>query len=330
MRPHEGRATRRGRAAVTLVVAAAAVLLSALPASGAPPWWPWPTTTKASTTTTLATTTTKAPPDTTPVPAPSEPCGPTIKKASGASWVCTFSDEFEGDTLDRSKWIPQQTALSSFGVHECFVDTPENVSVQDGALRLTVRAEPAPFTCEDPNGDYTTQYTSASVSTFQRFSQTYGRFEVRARFPEATVRGLQSAIWLWPDNANKYGPWPMSGEIDIAEWYSQYYDRVIPYIHYVPWGSDPNATNNYCMVDQAWGYHTYVAEWTTQAITILYDGKVCIVDKWNPMLPLMKPQPFDHPFMVALTQALGQTTNTLDPATPLPATTEVDYVRVWK
>jgi hypothetical protein len=35
--------------------------------------------------------------------------------------------------------------------------------------------------------------------------------------------------------------------------------------------------------------------------------------------------------MLALTQGLGIGTNALDPSiTPLPATTQIDYVRVWK
>ena len=36
--------------------------------------------------------------------------------------------------------------------------------------------------------------------TYQRFSQTYGFFEVRAKFPNVTVPGLQSTLWLWPVN----------------------------------------------------------------------------------------------------------------------------------
>ena len=71
--------------------------------------------------------------------------------------------------------------------------------------------------------------------------------------------------------------------------------------------------------------------WTTSSITISFDGQTCLQDVWDPALPLVKPQPFDHPFMVALTQALGQTTNAFDPlVTPLPATTDIDYVHVWK
>jgi hypothetical protein len=63
---------------------------------------------------------------------------------------------------------------------------------------------------------------------------------------------------------------------------------------------------------------------------VRYDGHTCLVDNWNPT-GMVKPAPFDQPFMVALTQALGINTNAFSPAsTPLPATTQVDYVRVWK
>jgi beta-glucanase (GH16 family) len=318
---------RRRRSALCVSIAAAGVAMAmALPvhASAAtyPAWWPT-TTAKTTTTTGPTTTTSELPPG---------PCGSQIRKADGSLWECTFVENFDGDTLDPSKWIAQQTANSSFtsGV-ECNMDSPNNVSVADGVLRLTARKEAAPFTCQDPKGDFTTQYTAGSVSTYQRWSQAYGRFEVRAKFPGTSIKGLQEAIWLWPDNATKYGAWPRSGEIDIAEAYSLNSDRVIPYIHYVPWGGDAKATNNYCMVADISQFHTYVVEWTTKTITIIYDGKVCTVDNWNPSLPLTKPQPFDQPFMVALTQALGLGKNAFDPATtPLPAITQVDYVHVWK
>jgi beta-glucanase (GH16 family) len=281
------------------------------------------------TTTTQATTTTAAPATTAPA---GLPCGGSLPKAGGGTWECSWSDEFDGTSLDGSKWIAQQTATSGFTQGGgCFVDSPANVSVGGGTLRLTARKEAAPFTCKDPShGDFTTQYTTASVSTYARFSQTFGRFEVRAKLPPVFVKGLQTSFWLWPDNALKYGAWPRSGEIDIAEIYTQYPDRAIPYIHYVPSFLDWNVTNNYCLIKDISAFHTYAVEWTTDTITIIYDGKTCLVDDWDPA-GLVKPAPFDHPFMVALTQALGMTTNAFDPAvTPLPATTQVDYVRVWE
>jgi beta-glucanase (GH16 family) len=362
---------RRTRAVATLVLASACMVVAmATPANGATWWWWWSywtptttaapvtttttkattTTTKATTTTTKATTTTVAPtttttrattttqaptttaPTTSTTAAPTLPCGGSLPKAGGGTWQCSWSDEVNGTTLDTSKWLVQQTSLSGFTQGGgCFVNSPGNVAVGGGTLRLTARKEAAPFTCADPvHGAFTTQYTTASVSTFGRFSQAFGRFEVRAKLAPVFVTGLQTSFWLWPDDQFKYGAWPASGEIDIAEIYTQYPDRAIPYVHYNPATLDWNVTNNYCLINDISQYHTYAVEWTTDTITILYDGKTCLVDDWDPA-GLVKPAPFDHPFMVALTQALGMTTNAFDPATtPLPATTQVDYVRVWK
>lgn len=263
-----------------------------------------------------------------PVKAPS--CGPAIAKIIGGKWVCTFADEFSGTSLDRSKWVPQTTAASGFhSGTECFVDSSKNISVASGYLNLTVRREAAPFSCSSPFGNYDTQYTSGMVSTWGKFSQAYGRFEIRAKFPAAKVAGLQSALWLYPQNLT-YGPWPGSGEIDIAEAYSKYPDRAIPYIHYNELTYDPTVTNNYCMIGNLGSFHKYVAEWTPTTITIKYDGAVCTVHKINPLEPLAGSAPFDQPFIVALTQALGVGDNAFNAATtPLPATTQVDYVHVW-
>ena len=154
--------------------------------------------------------------------------------------------------------------------------SPNNVSVSNGALNLTARRESGTFQCQYPGGSYETRYTSGMVSTYGRFSQTFGRFEIRAKFPAAKVAGLQSALWMWPVDPNKYGAWPGSGEIDIAEFYSQYPDRVIPYLHYDSAPSDTTLTNNYCMISDVSAFHSYVAEWTPTAITIKYDGQTCM------------------------------------------------------
>ena len=254
-------------------------------------------------------------------------------KSSAGDWVCTFSDDFDGSTLDSTKWVAQRTDWSGYtsGLDACFVDTPDNISVSGGALHLTARKEAAPFTCKDGYGDFRTQYTSGMVSTYDRFSQTYGRFEIRAKVSSARVPGLQTSFWLWPVDANRYGAWPGSGEMDIAELYSQYADRAIPYIHYTSATPDPNVTNTSCVIGNPEDFHTYALEWTPGQLKVIYDGNTCLIDTWDPATPLVKPAPFNQPFFVVLTQALGIGTNELDPATtPLPATTVVDYVRVWQ
>ncbi len=253
-------------------------------------------------------------------------CGGTLVKANGSRWVCTFVDNFDGTKLDAGKWIAQQTFTSGYqNGGECYVDSPKNISVSGGVLRLTSRREASSFLCAYPGGGYLTRYTSGMVSTYQRFAQAYGRFEIRARFPAAKVAGLQSALWLWPNDPYKYGAWPASGEIDIAEFYSQYPDRAIPYLHYNSAPGDRTVTNNYCKINDVSAFHSYVAEWTPTAITIKYDGRTCLSHRLS-----NGGRPFDQPFIIALTQALGQGTNAVTGSTPLPATTAVDYVRVWK
>lgn len=132
-----------------------------------------------------------------------------------------------------------------------------------------MRKEAAAFTCTTPTKAYTTRYTAASVSTYRKWSQTYGRYEFRAKFPAATTRGVHGALWLWPDNALKYGPWPLSGEIDVAEVYSLFNDRAIPFVHY--WPGRVSQTNNYCLL-KVTDWHTYTLEWTTTSIKISFDG----------------------------------------------------------
>jgi beta-glucanase (GH16 family) len=266
--------------------------------------------------------------------APTPPdCGAAIAKPTGGTWQCTFADEFSGTSLDTGKWVAQQTESTGYtsGLTACFENNPNNVSVSNGTLKLTARREAAPFMCKDPYGWFPTQYTSGMVSTANLFSQAYGRFEVRAKLSPAAVRGLQTSLWLWPLKSNRYGAYPGSGEIDFAEMFSNYADRAVPYIHYNPAGYDPNVTNYNCLITDLSAFHTYAVEWTTSYIKIIYDGRTCLTDYWNPAWPLSKPQPFDQPFIIALTQALGQGTNAFDPIrTPLPATTEIDYVHAWK
>ena len=259
--------------------------------------------------------------------------------ADGTTWVCTFDSEFTGTSLDTSQWVPMETATSGYtsGLVACFVNSPNNISVGNGYLSLTARKEAAPFTCHDPYGNFTTQYTSGYITSFGKFAQAYGRFEVKAKVPAAVVAGLQSSFWLFPQDMTKYGAWPASGEIDIAETYSEYPGLAVPYIHYNfdPLDVNPltnrNTVTAYSCIINPNQFNDYVVEWTPSTITMIYNGKTCLVDHWNPSSPETQPEPFNQPFFINLTQALGIGTNSFIPGvTPLPATSEIQYVRVWQ
>lgn len=275
-----------------------------------------------------------------------ESCGgSTPRKADGSLWICSFDDEFSGTALDTSKWTVQTTEASGFhSGAECFTDSPHNIAVSGGTLRLTVRKEAAPFSCASPRGAYQTQYTSGTVNGFGKFAQAYGRFEVRAQLPSATVPGLQETLWLWPTDQFKYGAWPSSGEIDFGEFYSKYPGWAIPYLHYdvlqstVNWATNTNVYTALpapyaqpgmnCRINQS-AFNTYTLTWQPGRLVIAINGQNCIVDNYA-ATGLSGAAPFDQPFFIALTQALGIGENAPTANTPLPATTQVDYVRIWR
>jgi beta-glucanase (GH16 family) len=316
----------------------------------------------------------------------------------GAQMTCTFDDEFSAATgdasqLDTSKWVAQVTANSGYttgdiGGQACYVNSPNNIAVSNGVLNLTARREAAPFDCGTSANHFSTQLTAGMVSTYDKFSQQYGRYEVRAKLPSSVLAGLQETLWLWPVNDNKYGSWPSSGEIDFAEFYSDFPNLDVPYLHYnynkttapvsnvrLPFdhvrhhSPEPNrhhrkkhhnkkkhpnkkkhhktqrtgnpaappaapganqnvVTSSKCTINRG-QFNTYAVDWSPGTITIEENGQNCITDNYQ-ATGLASPAPFDQPFIIALTQAVGSGLNAYVPlVTPLPATTQVDYVRAW-
>jgi beta-glucanase (GH16 family) len=270
-------------------------------------------------------------PSPTPTPAlPAGPCGAGILKPDGTPWQCTFSDDFDGTALDTSKWTPLTTAVTGLtNGGDCWMSSPVNIALQDGVLRLTTRREAEPFRCSSLGGTgFMTQYSSGSISTTGKFNQAYGRFSFRAKFPRGDQPGVMASLWMHPFR-QKYGKWPDSGEIDVAEYFSRYPDRAIPYIHYKTAEPDSSVTNTSCVIDKPWKFHTYTAVWEPGHIVISFDDKVCIDHHVNAAAPLTGSQPFDQPFSIHLSQCLGGADNRISDKTKLPATTEVDWVRIW-
>lgn len=113
--------------------------------------------------------------------------------------------------------------------------------------------------------------------------------------PTSIGPGLQETFWLYPQNLT-YGKWPASGEIDFAEFYSQYPNLDVPSVHYNDSSSDPNVTSDNCDINPAL-FNTYGVDWTPTSITVLYNGI--------------------------------SGSNAVSANTPLPATTQIDWVRAW-
>ena len=90
-----------------------------------------------------------------------------VPKPGGESWVCAFADEFNGTSLDRTKWLPQTnfaTGMPSPSSRSCHVDHPANVAVRQGALQLTVRRVKTPVVCKGDAGPTTRRARSARTA----------------------------------------------------------------------------------------------------------------------------------------------------------------------
>lgn len=263
---------------------------------------------------------------------PRDACGVRPQKSPSAYWSCTFVDDFNQDSLDLTKWTRQTVfTTGTLLAHACYADDPANAAVSGGALRLTLRRVQLPVLCNFSGSLLGTRFTSGMVSTYRTFSQRYGRFEARMKVTDADVPGLHEAFWLWPDDRAVTGlSWPAAGEIDIAETYSTFPDLAIPFLHYGEadnGGPVPGLNTAWdCRADRG-VYNTYTLEWSPNRIEILVNGVTCLVNSGQGSA---FGQAFNTaPYIIAFTQAIGDAANEYQADTPIPATTSVDYVRVW-
>lgn len=257
--------------------------------------------------------------------------------AAPAGWKLVWSDEFDGQQLDRTKWDFDRGGRG-WGNNELefYTDRPENAFVRDGMLHIQANKEAYKGA----------QYTSARLKTRNLFAKKYGRFEFRAKLPSG--KGLWPALWLMPQQS-KYGGWPASGEIDVMEARGQEPNKVLGTLHY---GSRPPANTHtgmdYILPDKGTiaDFHVYALEWEPGEIRWYVDEQLyqrqnfwwssSATDGRRGAAPANEsqlnpwPAPFDHPFYLIVNLAVGgQFLGNPDATTQFPAEMALDYVRVY-
>jgi len=264
-----------------------------------------------------------------PARTPTDACGPQPLKKDGTPWTCTFNDDFDGTALDRTKWVPQtvfSTGNYLSGAYACYYDDPSLISVSGGALHLMLQRMDPPRPCGDVLPLQTTSYGGGMVSTYHLFSQQYGRFEARFRTTKTDQPGLQESWWLWPDDREGVtGSWPLTGEIDIVETYSRYPGLGIPFLHYTPrdnGGPVPGLNTSWDCRAERGVWNTYTLVWTATSIEAYVNGSSCLLNTSGDPAFMKK-------YILNLTQALGTADNSYTGTAPLPASMDVDYVKVW-
>lgn len=253
-----------------------------------------------------------------------------------------FSDEFDGDALDRAKWNVEGPTFWVNEEQQAYVDMPETMHLlpagavpgADGVLVLQPRFS-AGFTT--PTGRKA-DFVSGRINTRGKFEFTHGRAVARIRMPDAV--GVWPAFWLLGD-----GKWPDAGEIDIMEYVGEK-DWTGVAMHGPGYSGETPLVNKYYFEDgsDVTSWHEYAVDWSAEAVVFSVDGRE-MYRVTRPMVEHYGRWTFDTPEYVILNFALGgaypfKTNGVEKPYKGLPAATverikagqirmEVDWVRVY-
>lgn len=225
--------------------------------------------------------------------------------ASVKTWKLVWNDEFNGTTLDRSKW-DFQLGGGGFGNDELQTYTDSNYKMDGSNFVIT------PQITWNKATNKAETYKSTKIWTKGIYSVKYGKIEFRAKLPKG--KGTWAAAWMLGD----VGTWPMCGEIDILETTSQLAKTTIPQsIHCQKFnGMSSSSGNKYRsqnIPDATSAYHTYGIIWTETEITFTVDGKATWT--YDPALYSLDDNPtgdatvwpYDNPFYLILNCAIGGT-----------------------
>lgn len=278
--------------------------------------------------------------------------GDCIAAEAGEGYCLVWSDEFNGDQVDKSRWSFERNCYGG-GNNEaqCYVDSPANVWVDDGYLHLQAIREDVTgpgVGDDDPAYDPadrsgTGTFSSGRLRSKGKGDWRYGRFEIRAKFPWG--QGTWPAIWMLPTNG-VYGGWASSGEIDIVEAVNLHVGgerRVHGTLHFGDnWPNNVYAGEAYLLTsgaNPADDFHTYAIEWEEGEIRWYVDGDHYATQTqsgWYSAKALDEPAaPFNQHFHMILNLAVGgdwagNVNDTGIDESIFPQTMLVDYVRVFE
>ncbi|MEX1189539.1 MAG: glycoside hydrolase family 16 protein [Bacteroidia bacterium] len=241
-----------------------------------------------------------------------------------------WQDEFDGPTIDESKWSYDLGNGCDISVNLCgwgnneleyYTSRPENASISNGNLLIKARREAPLYLGEH-------LYTSARLVTKNKGDWKYGRIDIRAKMPIG--QGIWPAIWMLPTDT-VYGGWPRSGEIDIMEYLGHKPKEVLGTIHY---GHDFWRFNSQMLeLEQgsfAEDFHVFTLLWTEECIQFQMDG-INVGEPNTRSTTLPTTWPFDQEFHMILNLAVGgNLPGNPDNTTTFPQNLFVDYVRVYE
>lgn len=209
------------------------------------------------------------------------------------NWPMIANDEFDGTSLDRSKWGPY-TGETTGGVGRHLED---NIAVRNGLLTVTSKGK-----------------TSGGMAW--RNGQQYGRWEVRAKTNKGS--GYGDVVLLWPDAED----WPEGGEVNFMEIPKGERAESHFIVHY---GEDNSQVGRTVQGDFT-QWHNYAVEWAPDHIAGFVDGQEIFRTTDPNAIP-------PRPMHLALQQDIGPYGDdwipALDDRSPETLDFQVDWVRIY-
>jgi beta-glucanase (GH16 family) len=240
-----------------------------------------------------------------PAPAPGiqdATASPTPYGDAVQGYKLTWSDEFNGGSLDTDKWVCRTDSKM------WSTQLPQNISVSNGCLNIALKKEKA-------QGK---SYTGGGIISRQAFE--YGYYEASFKIPPGS--GWHTSFWFAPSNGKGNAAKKVVLEIDFCEQDSvgqkAYSAGVISwdqrgkgygreYVH------TPNLHD---------GFHVWGCEFTPEAVKFFFDGRLTHqtdATKFHPGMGSI--------WLTCIASQLGSTWGV--DGKKLPAVAQFDYVRFY-
>jgi len=257
-----------------------------------------------------------------------------LNKAYKKGWELSFSDEFDGDKLDRSKWRTDNYYGLRFhpgniidkGKAPDIYYGDNMFSFNNSILSQIANNEPKYINYVDWDGkdwgNYKIPYRVGQIDSSKSFSQKYGYWEIRSKI--TSQPGSWPAFWLASTDS-----WPP--EIDIYEIYTGKRGGKKHFSSNFHWrekvgqkeGDKLMKPISHRVLDVSKNFHTYAVEWSDKFFKIYYDNLLVRVYS-NPEAIKF----FQYPMHIIIGNGVN-VEQCADKAV-YPTYHDVDYVRVFR